>query len=264
MSTGDERYVVVTGASSGIGEGFAREFAARGEHVILVARREHRLHEIGDSIRRKGVKVECVPFDLFQIDSAEKLAALIRSRGWEVKGLVNNAGLGYQKNLLQLSKEQIDRMLTVNLISLTQLAREMIPAMVERGDGFVLNVASVAGFLPLAHFSVYAATKAYVLSLSQALHHEVREKGVRVVCLCPGPVHTEFQKVAAMEPRFFASAQQVEEVVAAGMRALAVNRAVAWTSWCQRIATFFIDLTPRPIRRWMGAKALELSGFRGE
>lgn len=252
--------MLITGASSGIGEGFAKAFARKGRSLILVARRQDRLEVLKHQLSNDKIKVEILSFDLFQLASGKKLFQICQERGWVIDGLINNAGLGWQKDLHLLSEEEVDRMLTVNLIGLTHLCRLFIPQMIKRGTGFILNVASTAAFQPVPHFSVYAATKSYVLSLSESLYEEVRKKGVLVSCLCPGPVRTEFQKVAGIKPRFFARAQSVYEVVEAGMKAIEAKKAVAWTSTFQRLACLGAEIMPHFVRRWMAARVLEVAG----
>lgn len=260
MNTNSHSYVLITGASSGIGEGFAKAFAKKGRSLVLVARRKERLEKLKQQLSSDKVKIEILPFDLFQLSSAAKLFNICQEKGWVIDGLINNAGLGWQKDLHLLTEEEVDRMLTINLISLTHLCRLFIPQMIKRRSGFILNVASTAAFQAVPHFSVYAATKSYVLSLSESLHEEIGKKGVLVTCLCPGPVHTEFQKMAGIKPRFFARAQNVYEVVEAGMRAIEEEKAVAWTSTFQRLACLGSEFMPHALRRWMAARVLEIAG----
>lgn len=253
-------YVLITGASSGIGAGFARALAQRGVSLILVSRREERLRAIREEF--KNVDIVTMPFDLYQLGAAELLFANCREKGLEVKGLINNAGLGWQAPLHELSQEQVNRMLTLNLIVLTHLCRLFLPPMIKRKSGFILNVASTAGFQPVPYFSVYAATKSYVISLSEALHDEVGDRGVVVSCLCPGPVHTEFQEKANLPPRFFARAQSVDEVVKAGLRALEKEKPLAWTSTFQRAFCLGSELSPRVARRKVTNWLLKASGIK--
>ncbi|MFH1067575.1 MAG: SDR family oxidoreductase [bacterium] len=253
-------YVLITGASSGIGAGFARALAQRGVSLILVSRREERLNALRNEF--KDVDIVPMPFDLYQIGAAELLFAKCREKGLEVKGLINNAGLGWQAALHELSQEQVDRMLTVNLIVLTHLCRLFLPPMIERRSGFILNIASTAGFQPVPYFSVYAATKSYVINLSEALYDEVKDRGVLVSCLCPGPVDTEFQEKANLDPRFFAHAQSVEEVVKAGLKALEKERPLAWTSTFQRMFCLGSELFPRVARRGITSWLMKSAGIK--
>lgn len=254
----ENSYVLITGASSGIGAGLAKAFAARGRSLILVARREERLQTLKKELSNEKVRVEIVPFDLFQINAAGKLFEICQEKGWEVDGLVNNAGLGWQKDLHELSEEQVDRMLTINLVVLTHLCRLFLPEMIKRERGFILNVASAAGFLSLPHFSVYAATKNFVVSLSEAIYEEVREKGVLVSCLCPGPTHTEFGEKAEMEPHLFALAQNVAKVIAIAMQTIETKRSLTETSVYYKMICRLMGILPRKWRCRLAGHVLKL------
>ncbi|NJK91374.1 MAG: SDR family oxidoreductase [Blastochloris sp.] len=194
--------ILVTGASSGIGEGFARAWAAQGKALILTARRVERLEKLATELRAQ-VPVELIAADLSQPEGVDQLVAGCQQGPWTIVGLLNNAGLGWQSSLAQTDPAKVAAMLQVNMSALTMLSRAFLPGMIARRQGFILNIASTAAFQPVPYFAVYSASKAYVLSLSEALHEEAREHGVHVAALCPGPVATEFQEVAGMEPRFF-------------------------------------------------------------
>ena len=251
--------VLITGASSGIGEGFAREFAKRGHNLVLVARRMDRLESLRDQLFLTGVEVKLLAEDLAEAGAVDRIMRAVSMAGIDLEGVVNNAGLGFQKDLAAHSPEQIHRVVEVNMTALTRLMLAVLPVFLARKEGFILNVASTAAFQPVPHFSLYAATKSYVVSLSEAVHEEARRNGVTVTALCPGPVRTEFQGKAGMSPRFFARAQEVDEVVRAGFEALHRRRAVAWTSWFQRIFCFGSELTPRWIRRPLAGWVLRMS-----
>lgn len=253
-----EKFILITGASSGIGTGFAKAFARKGHSLILVARRLDRLQFLSNELKTLGAgSIRILDMDLNAPEAPKKIWNLCHEQQWRVEGLINNAGLGWQKDLLLLSEEQVNQMLMVNLVSLTHLCRLFSADMTVRRSGFILNIASTAGFQPVPHFSVYAATKSYVVSLSEGLYEELKRSNVLVSCLCPGPVHTEFQEKAQMPKRIFAAAQSVEEVVVAGMKLLARKRALGWTSLFQRVFSFGSELTPRALRRWLAARLLE-------
>ena len=249
-------YVVITGATSGIGAGLARAMAAEGHSLILVGRRLDRLVEIQKECSSSTVLIHPVELDLVEERSAEWLFAFCEEKGWKIKGLVNNAGLGFQQEFLKQDLGKIDNMLQVNLVALTRLCRLFLPKLVDCKNSFLMNIASTAAMQPVPYFAVYAATKVYVLSLSEALHEEYRKKGVLVTCVCPGPVATEFQKVAGMSPRFFAKSQTVDEVVEACMRAIQKRKAVVWTSGFQRIFALISESSPRFIRRRVAARMM--------
>jgi short-subunit dehydrogenase len=216
------RLAVVTGASSGIGEGFARRLAARGLDLALVARRAERLERLAAELRPAGRRVEVVPLDLALPDAAARLAEGLARRGaGEVGWLVNNAGFGYQGPLADQDPAGLLGMVQVNVAAVATLTRRFLPAMLDRGAGVVVNVASTASFQPVPYFAAYAASKAFVRSFSEALAEEVEGRGVRVVCLCPGPTGTGFFDVAGMEPKLrrarMATVEQVVDAALAGV-----------------------------------------------
>lgn len=251
--------ILITGASSGIGAELARQWSARGRSLVLVARRVDRLQTLAESCRRHGVSCDILPADLRQASAPDQLLAACQQNQWTIQGLVNNAGLGWQEPFVTQSEERIETMLTVNLMALTRLCRLFLPEMIQRREGFILNIASTAAIQPVPFFAVYAATKAYVVSLSEALHEEAAPHGVTVTAVCPGPVHTEFKQVAGMSERFFAVAQAVEPCAAACIRAVDQHRAIAWTALSQRLTSLGADLAPRWFRRKLAAALMRLS-----
>jgi short-subunit dehydrogenase len=257
-----DTYVLITGASSGLGAGFAREFARRGYALILTARREERLRALRDELLAadSALTVQIIAADLGADGGAQSIFDECQRQRWWLGGLVNSAGLGVNKSFARLTVAQVAAMLRVNVTGLVELTRLALPQLVEARRGFVLNIASTAGFQPVPYFSVYAATKSFVLTFSEGLHEELRPRGVLVSCLCPGPVDTEFQQVAGMSPRFFARSQSVREVVASGLRALERGRAVAWSSWFQRVSSAVSEISPRRVRRRVAAWLMVQSG----
>lgn len=191
------RTVLITGASSGIGEAFADVFAAEGFDLVITARREDRLHAVASRLRqRHGARVEIVPADLSAPAAPAQLCAEIASRGLTIDALINNAGYGVPGVFLASSWERHEAMLQVMVVALAELTHRLMPAMIERGYGRVINVASLAGLVPApAGHTLYAASKAYVIRFSEALSHEVRQHGVHVTALCPGFTLSEFHDV---------------------------------------------------------------------
>lgn len=248
-----EAWTLITGASSGIGEGFARALGAQGHRLILVARRRERLEALARELQPRAAGVEIVDRDLSGPLAAAELAELCAARGWRIGLLINNAGLGFQKPFLEHSDAEIRSILGVNVELLTQLTRALAPAMIAQGGGVVLNVGSVIAFFSSPGFAVYAASKAWVLSLSEALDEELRGQGVRVLCLCPGPVQTEFVAKAGLPPRIIGT-QNVEQVVAVGLRQIAQKRPVVLTSALMRAMVIATRWMPRQWRvrlnRW--------------
>jgi uncharacterized protein len=217
---------LVTGATSGIGAAFARRLAARGDDLVLVARTEPRLVEMRNSLAPTGVAVELLPADL----ASDEGCALVEARvGQGVDLLVNNAGLGIRGSFTQLAREDEEHQLRLNVRAVMRLTHAALPAMLARGGGDVINVSSVAGYVPRAGGASYTASKAYVTALSESLHLEYAPQGVRVLALCPGFTRTEFHSrgeidVSGIPERMWLTA---DEVVAAGLRDLARGRPVS-------------------------------------
>jgi len=189
---------VVTGASSGLGEEFVWQLAPRVGRLVLVARRGQLLRELAAQIEQAYPQIEVVVHeaDLAKPGECEGVAEMIARRGWSPDLLVNNAGLGDYGEFSSAEWDRVEAMLRVNIEALTRLTHLLLPAMIRGGDGAVLNVSSLASLLPIPDFAVYAASKAYVTSFSEALRIELRDHGVRVLAVCPGPVHTGFGGVA--------------------------------------------------------------------
>ena len=190
----DKSIAIVTGASSGIGAELARGLARRGHNVGLVARRRERLEELAGELG--DVRTEVLECDLEDASARDALAARIDALGLSVSVLCNNAGFGTYDDFTDLDRERELSEVRTNVEAVVDLTGRWLPSMVERGAGAVLNTASTAAFQPIPGNATYAASKAFVLSFSEALHTEVRGKGVTVTALCPGPVRTEFQEVA--------------------------------------------------------------------
>ena len=243
---------LITGASSGIGAEFARQLAARGHGVFLVARREDRLRDLADEIGREhGVRTEVVACDLEDAAQTLALRETVAERGLTVEVLVNNAGFSTLGDVHVNPDRQIG-MIRVNCEALVALTGAFLPAMTERGRGAIINVASMAAFQPIPAQAVYAATKAFVLSFSEAVHTEVRGSGVTVTALCPGPVATEFIEAAGfkkskeqMGPGFvWATA---EEVAKTGLDAAHKGKRVAIPGTGNRVVAVAAQHTPRSV-----------------
>ncbi len=184
-------WAVVTGASGGLGEGFARELGRQGANVVLVARRREEMERIAADLRRAHrVEADVLPSDLSNPDARAQLIEDLAGR--EVHTLVNNAGFGTLGPFHDLPAHRLSQEVELNVTALTELTRALVPQMRERNRGAVINVASTAGFQPIPGWAVYAASKAYVRSFSHALWAEYRDTGVRVVCISPGPTETDF------------------------------------------------------------------------
>jgi short-subunit dehydrogenase len=243
---------LIPGASAGLGVEFARQLSSRGQALVLVARRKDRL----DQLAKELGNARTVALDLSKAGAAEKLVSDIGSNGERVETLINNAGFGLIGRFVQLDSKRLRQMIDLNVGTLTDLCRAVAPGMVERKSGAIINVASTAAFQPGPNMAVYFATKAFVLSLTEALHEELKPHGIRVSCLCPGPTRTEFGEVAGFggNRAFDHVAMNAPEVVAAGLRALDRNHAVAVTGWLNKIVAASTRFAPRPaVRKIAGA-----------
>jgi short-subunit dehydrogenase len=219
VTEGPSPRALVTGASSGIGAAFARGLARRGEKLVLVARRGERLRQLALEL---GGDVATITLDLTHPTAPAELEAELQGRGFEVDLLVNNAGVGHTG---PFSTEPLERALGIvelNVRALVELTRRLLPGMLLRRRGRIVNVVSMAAFQPVPYLAVYAASKAFVLSFSESLICELRGSGVRVQALCPGNIPTEFQKVAGTDQVLFdrTPSMSPEAVVAASLRAL--------------------------------------------
>ena len=212
----DRPATLITGASSGIGSALAWQAAASAHDLVLTARRGYLLTELAEALTaRHGGRVLTIEADLSLPDGADRLVNGVLASGWRIDHLVNNAGLGACGPVAGLPPGRLHELLQVNLVSLTTLTRLLLPSMLAQGAGGILNVASLAAFLPGPDMAAYYASKAYVLSFSEALHMEVSGTGVRVSCLCPGATTTGFAREAAMEEsRLFHSGLMTAEAVA--------------------------------------------------
>jgi short-subunit dehydrogenase len=211
---------LVTGASSGIGAAFARALRARGEHLVLVARRAEKLQELVAELGGESVAT-AIPTDLTKPGSIPRLERELTSRGWIVDLLVNNAGLGHTGPFSEEPMDRVLGMIDLNIRAAAEMARTFLPGMVERGRGGIINVVSTSAFQPVPFFAVYAASKAFLLSLTEALATEVQGTGVRIQALCPGLTATEFQEVAETDRVAFnrTGTMTPDEVVAGSLRA---------------------------------------------
>jgi short-subunit dehydrogenase len=238
---------LITGASSGIGADLARIFAANGHRVALVARREDRLNDLAAAIvAAGGTPPLVIPCDLTRPDAGEIIAAALAAAGVEIDILVNNAGFGLFGQSLTLDRAQQLDMIAVNIRALTDLSLRFSDSLI-RHRGGLLNVASIAAFLPGPGMAVYYASKAYVLSFSDALHNELGRHGVRVTALCPGPVPTEFQSRAGFTAGMDSAMLNVSayKVALAGYRGLMRGKRVVLPSLGIRAIPFLLRFVPR-------------------
>jgi len=242
-----KKVALITGASAGLGVEFARQLSKRGHRLVLAARRKERL----DELARELGNARAVATDLSKANAATKLMADIEAAGEQVEILVNNAGFGLIGRFAELDAKRQRQMIDLNAGTLTDLCRAVAPQMIARKSGGIINVASTAAFQAGPKMAVYFATKAFVLSLTEALHEELKPHGIHVTCLCPGPTRTEFGEVAgfggnAMFDRF---AMDAPEVVAAGLKGLDKNHAVVVTGLLNKIGAASTRFAPRSVVR---------------
>ncbi len=243
---------LVTGASSGIGEAFARVLATRGMDLLLTGRSEELLRALaGELATRQHVRVEVIRADLAEPDAPRRLQAAADELRFEPDLLVNNAGLGAQGSFSVAPLERQLQTLRVNCEALVALSGLYLPRMIARRSGAILNVGSSAAFQPVPYLAVYAASKAFVVSFSEALWAEVGRYGVRVAVVCPGPVaETRFGERAGLAPSLFAAGRTVsrEAVVRSALDSLDRNRPTAIVGFQNRVGALAVNLVPRRVQ----------------
>jgi short-subunit dehydrogenase len=241
--------VLITGASSGIGLDFARIMAPDFD-LILTARNQARLEQIaGDLENQHQNRVHVIPADLARPEAPYKIFAELERCGLELDVLINNAGFGAYGPFAETGLETQTEMIQVNIQALTQLTWLALPKMLQRKRGRIMNVASVAGFQPGPLMAVYYATKAYVISFSEAIANELQGSGVTVTCLCPGATDTEFGKRADMEKSrlFKMGTMSSQEVARAGYRAMIEGKTLVVTGWKNKIMAQSVRFSPRKL-----------------
>jgi hypothetical protein len=240
---------LITGASAGIGTELARVFAAHRHELVLVARRQNRLKALADAIVESGrPRPTLVALDLERRDAVAMLMGELQSRDFEPKFVVNNAGFGLSGDAASLSRDEQLGMIDLNVRVLTELSLSFVDSLA-RHRGGILNVASIAAFLPGPGMAVYYASKAFVLSFSEALHCELADRGIRVTALCPGPVQTEFQARSGMQLPGIARIFELppRRVAEIGYRALMRGKRVAIAGLGNRIAVALVRLMPHAL-----------------
>lgn len=253
------KQALVTGASSGIGAAFARLCAARGADVIVTARRAENLEALAkELVDRHGVKVTVVPLDLGAPGGAAALFEKTEGAGLRVDVLINNAGGGHHRYFVDSSWEKIEQQIQLNLLSLTELTWRFSKVMLARGGGHILNVASVGAYTPTPSYAVYSATKAFVRDVTEAIAYELRGTGVRVCCLCPGIVFTEFHKAAQQEVSSFvrATGMSADDCAKIGLGALFGGRRNIVSGLINKLSMQLLRLMPRRAMIWMTAQTM--------
>jgi len=262
----DDCNALITGASAGIGREFARQLAGHVRSMILIARREERLAELCDELQQQhpNLVVQIRQVDLADLAQLHELMEWLGRERIDVNVLVNNAGLGDSGPFATSDPIRNEQMTLVNVVALTSLTRHILPQMIAKRRGGILNVSSSAGFLPMPGSAVYAATKAYVTSFSEALRAELHGTGVSVCALCPGPVRTEFQQVAKrpdgrpeIGPEFLVV--PVERVVRDAIRRLEADKPIVIPGFAMKLVMLLARLMPMPVLRFLFRLSLRRS-----
>jgi short-subunit dehydrogenase len=246
-------YALITGASSGIGEEFARQLAAKGWSLILVARSQDRLEKVRSELMsaHMGVDVVAIPLDLTVSFAPADLFQRTQAAHLDVELLINNAGFGAFEEFASLHLVRARQMIDLNIAALVELTHLYMQPMLQRRRGGIINIASVAGFAPLPYSTVYAATKAFVKSFSEALHEEARQRGVHVMAVHPGTTETNFFRVAGESPFSHPARMQTSaEVVRESLRAFERKKSSVVTGASNRLLVVVLKLLPR---RWITA-----------
>jgi uncharacterized protein len=247
---------LITGASAGIGHEFARQLASRARTLVLVARREQRLNELREELRNHNAQliVHVRVVDLCDKSQIDELVRWLAQNKIDIDFLINNAGLGDYGSVATSDIERDNRIIQVNIAALTFLTRQLLPQMIERKRGAILNVSSSAGFLPIPGMTIYAASKAFVNSFSEALRAELHNTGVTVTALCPGPVHTEFGDAAKRPggqpetgPEFIYVS--VEQTARDALAAIESDKPLVIPGFFMKLAMFLVRITPMPVFR---------------
>ncbi|MHB8831240.1 MAG: SDR family NAD(P)-dependent oxidoreductase [Patescibacteria group bacterium] len=247
-------YALITGASSGIGEAFAKVLAAKKKPLILIGKNEAKLKTLAEELRaREGIDVRFLPIDLARSKELPLLPGKLQNMGITVDVLINNAGFGKYGQESEIRYEDDLNMVNLNCRAVLALTKLFLPSMLARRKGAIINVASTAGFFPWPTMTTYAATKAFVISYSQGLAEELKGKGVKVLCTCPGPVATSFQERAGLkvDPNDYKRYSDPQTIVEKTLEALKSNKSLvivgnstSWTKWALKLLprSLFIKL----------------------
>lgn len=248
---------LITGASSGIGAAFARKLAARGRNVFLVARSEDKLIALCNELGRlTSIRAQYLALDLQRPDAGSQLLEETNKRGLEIEMLINNAGFGSMGDFAKLDLSHELDMIQLNITSLVDLTHRFLGPMRERKRGAIINVASTAAFQAVPYMATYAATKAFVLSFSEALSEENRLHGVHVMALCPGVTETNFFHASGIDRPPLRSIETPEEVVETALRALGRHKSTVISGWTNLITVAAERFVPRSVVTKVAGKAL--------
>ena len=256
--------ILITGASGGLGEEFARQLVFSCRQLILVARREDRLVALGAELKKMNPELDVLYFvvDLTSVSERENFITMLTDNGASVDLLINNAGLGDYQMFTDSDWGKVNQMIQLNMTALTHLTHSLIPQMRERGSGAIVNVSSLASLIPMPSFAVYAATKAYVTSFSEALRLELKGDGIPVMALCPGPVHTEFGSVAMPTGSNTLPGREMffvdkSVVVSKALTGLSQYKARVYPGWQVAMVAAGISILPLVAIRYLVSKRID-------
>ena len=249
------KVTLITGASGGIGEAFARRLAADGHNLVLVARTEKKLHDLCDELMLKHkITARYVVIDLSEIEADRRLYEETEKHGMQIEWLINNAGFGSMGDFANLDLEREREMINLNISVLVALTHRYLQPMRERGKGTIINVASTAGFQPIPFMATYAATKAFVRSFSEAIAEENRPFNITVTALCPGPTDTNFFNAANAKPLQVKGMQSPEAVVETALGGVKRGKASVVSGWTNYIGSVLGTFAPnRLVTRTIGS-----------
>jgi short-subunit dehydrogenase len=241
------KWALVTGTSSGLGIDFAHELAKRGMNIVLVARREERLREVSnDLIKHYGVETAIISMDLATDPAPQMLFDLISRRDIEIEVLVNNAGYGLYGNFLEIDRESELNMLKLDIITLTHLTKLYSRKMVERGSGYILQVASIGAYQPSPTYASYSAAKSYVLYFGEALNYELRNTGVSCTVIAPGITNTEFLDISGQKPSLYQRLMMMDskDVASIGIKAMLKGKMSVVPGFMNKLTILSTKLLP--------------------
>jgi uncharacterized protein len=248
---------LITGASSGIGAAFARALAEQGARLLLVARSQDKLHDLATALAAQhGTRAEVLAVDLSRPDAGQTLFAATEQVALPVDILINNAGFATYGSFDTIDAEREQQEVMLNIAAVVDLTHHFLPAMLARENGAIINVASTAAFQPTPHMAVYGASKAFVLSFSEALWAEYRSRGIRVLALCPGPTRTDFFSVVGTEDAALGAKETPEKVVQVALRALERGRPSVISGLRNALLANSARFAPRGMVARMGERAM--------
>jgi len=242
--------VLITGASSGIGKELVKVYAANSYNLILVARSKNKLDDLKQELEKtNNVEITNISLDLSNQDSAEELFSIVKEKKLQVDILINNAGFGLNGEFTEIDINSQTNMINLNILTLTKLSNIFAKQMQQQNSGNIVNIASTAAFQPISNFAVYAATKAYVLSFSEAIAVELKSKNISVTAICPGATESNFMDSAGVKKISMLSIASSKQVAEFTFKSVNKNRVVAIHGFFNNIIIFFLRFSPRSLIR---------------